>query len=73
MSDESIKAPATSDNILAPSLDYIGVRTRVKFDGQCLKQDKVTFTNKKIVNIYIVNLWPFRRDGDFTLGNALAP
>ena len=73
LSDESINLPATSDNSLTPSLDYIGVRIRVKFNGQCLKQDKVTFIHKKIMNIYIVyeiNLWPFGRDDDFTLGNA---
>ena len=32
------------------------------------------FAHKKIVNIYIVyeiNLWPFRQDDNFTLGNAL--
>ena len=49
-------------------------RTKVKFDGQCLKQDKVTFTHKKVVNIYPlykINLWSFRRDDDFTLGNGL--
>ena len=70
--DERIKPPTTSDNSLAPLLDYIGARTRVKFF--CLKQDKVTFTHKKIVNIYIVheiNLWLFRRDDDFSLGNTL--
>ena len=72
--DESIRPPATSDNSFIPSLDCIGVRTRAKFVGQCLKQDKITFPHKKIVNIYIVfeiNLWPFRHDGDFTLGNTL--
>ena len=66
--------PATSDNSFIPSLDFTGVRTRAKFVGQCLKQDKITFPHKKIVNIYIVfeiNLWPFRHDGDFTLGNTL--
>ena len=47
MSDESIETLATSDNSLTPSLNYIGVRPRIKFDGQCLKQDKVTFTHKK--------------------------
>ena len=72
--DESIRPPATSDNSFIPSLDCIGVRTRAKFVGQCLKQDKITFPHKKIVNIYIVfeiNLWPFRHDGDFNLRNTL--
>ena len=45
-SDESIKLFATPNNGLAPSLSYIGTKTRVKFEGQCLKQDKGTFTHK---------------------------
>ena len=60
MSDESIKPPSTSDNSLAPSLSYIGTRKRVKFVGSCLKQDKITVTHGKTVNLYIVyeiNLW----------------
>ena len=60
LSDESIKPPSTSDNSLAPSLSYIGTRKRVKFVGSCLKQDKITVTHGKTVNLYIVyeiNLW----------------
>ena len=52
-SDKIIKPP-TSDNSLAPALSYIGNRIRVKLDGGCLKQDKITFTHGKIINIYIV-------------------
>ena len=52
--DKSIKHPATTDSSLAPSLNHIGFRTRIKFDGQCLKQNKVTFNQKTVVNIYIV-------------------
>ena len=51
LSHESIKPPAISDNSFVSSLDYFRVRTRIKFDGQCLKQDQVSFTRKKIVNI----------------------
>ena len=54
MSDEIIKPSTTSDNSLAPALSYIGNKMRVKFDGSCLKQDKITFTYGKTVNIYIV-------------------
>ena len=39
LADESIKLLVTSDNSLTPPLDYSCVRIRVKFDGQCLKQD----------------------------------
>ena len=43
LSDESIKPRATSDNSIAPSLNYIGVIARIKFDSYRLIQDlKVT-------------------------------
>ena len=47
LSDEIIKPPATSDNSLAPSLRFIDTKTRVKFDGGCLKQDNITCTHGK--------------------------
>ena len=54
MSDESIKPPSTSNKMLNPSVDYVGTKARVKFNGDCLKQEKITFNHGKIVNIYIV-------------------
>ena len=51
--DENIVAPATSDYSLNPQLSYLGTRTRAEFIGKCLKQDKITYTHKKIVNTYI--------------------
>ena len=39
---------------VTPSLDYYGTKTRVEFSGSCLKQDKITYTHGKVVNIYIV-------------------
>ena len=54
MSDEIIKLPPTSDNRLAPALTSIGNKTRVKFDGGCLKQDKISFTHGTTASIYIV-------------------
>ena len=36
------------------SLDYVGTKVRVKFNGDCLKQEKIKFNPGKIVNIYIV-------------------
>ena len=74
LSDGSIKHPSTSNNSLARALSYIGVRTRVKFDGSCLKQDKITFTHGNIVNIYIVYeiyLWDCRYDDYIILENSL--
>ena len=54
MSNENIKIPSAPNNFLTPSLIYLGTKIRVKFSGSCLKQDKVTYTHGKIVNIYIV-------------------
>ena len=54
LSNESIKAPTTPNKILNPSLDYVGHKIRVKFKGDCLKLEIITFNHGKIVNIYIV-------------------
>ena len=54
MSDESIKAPTTDDKVLNPSFEFFGNIVKVKFSGDCLKQDIITFSQTKIVNIYIV-------------------
>ena len=42
LSDESIKPPTTSDNSLAPLIDYLGNKTRPKFNGSCLKRNKLS-------------------------------
>ena len=68
---ETIERPATSNNILSPSINDINVRIRVKFDESSLKHDKL---NKAVVNIYIVyeiNLYSFKQSADFTLENSL--
>ena len=54
MSDERINSITASNYSVTPFLDYYGTKTRVEFSGSCLKQDKVTFNQRKIVNIYIV-------------------
>ena len=53
MFDESIKAPATSNNIVNCSLNHVGSKIRVQFKGSCLKQDAILFNHGKILNIYI--------------------
>ena len=40
-------------NHLNPSLDYVGNKIRLKFNGDCLEQEKIIFNHGKIVNIYI--------------------
>ena len=54
MSDETIKPPSTTNNILNPLLDYVSIKARVESKGSCLKQDKISFDHGKVVNIYIV-------------------
>ena len=55
ISSESIKPPNTSDDSLTPVLNYYGTKTRVKFNGSCLQQPKLSYTHGTIVNIYIVH------------------
>ena len=52
MSDEKINS--ITNYSITPELRHYGSKTRVKFNGSCLKQDKLTYTHGKIVNIYIV-------------------
>ena len=54
MSDENITASTTSDYSINSQLLYLGNKTRVEFKGSYLKQDKITYTHGKIVNIYTV-------------------
>ena len=71
LSDKSIKPPVAS---LAPALHHVISKLWVKVDGSCLKQAKVAFTQKQVVNIYIfygINLWPFNVSKNFALGNSL--
>ena len=53
-SDEKMNSIKTPNHSITPNLDYYGTKTRVEFNGSCLKQDSVTFNRGKVVNIYIV-------------------
>ena len=54
MSDEIINSIKTPDYGITTYLNYYDNKTRIEFNGSCLKQDKITFNDKKVVNIYIV-------------------
>ena len=73
LSAEAIKSPTTSDDSLAPELNYCGTKTRVKFTGSCLKQPKSSYTHEKVVNIYIIYELGASgsRNNDPTLKNCL--
>ena len=51
LSDERINSITVSNYSITPSLDYRGAKIRVKFNGSCLKQSKITYSRGKIVNI----------------------
>ena len=72
MSDEVTKPPAISNKIPIPELSYLDAKIKVKFDGSCLKQDKITYTHGTIVNIYIVyEFLTTIGDFNFTLKSCL--
>ena len=54
MSDEKLDSITASNHKITPEFCFYGTKTRVAFDGSCLKQDKVTHSHGTIVNIYIV-------------------
>ena len=54
LSNEIITAPSVLNNFLNPSLEYLGVKLKVRFSGSCLKQNAITCNHGKSVNIYIV-------------------
>ena len=65
LSDESIKPPATSDDSLSPLIDYLGDKIRLKFNGGCLKQPKLSYTHGETVNIYIAyERWSNTKNAD---------
>ena len=46
-------------------LNSIIIKSRVKYDKHCLKQNEVTFAHKQIVN-----LWSYTQYANFTLANS---
>ena len=54
ISDESIKPPATTDNIFNPLLEY-GNKLKLKFNGSSLKQDNIAYNHGTLVKSYVVH------------------
>ena len=73
LSNEKISSTiTTSNNKFATSLIYLNARLKVKFNGDYLKQDKVTYNHGPILNIYIIyKLIPDTKDSSITLENGL--
>ena len=55
MPDKKFNSVSTPNHSITPNLSYYRTKTRVDFNGSCLKQDKITFNHGKTVNIYIVS------------------
>ena len=70
-SNEKIRSVITSNYNQAPSLAYDNVRVNLKFIGSLLKQDKITYSHRPIVNIYIVYRLIPSIANDITLENCL--
>ena len=71
LSNEKISSITTSYYNQAPSLAYDNVKIKLKFVGDLLKQDKITYNHGPIVNIYIVYRLSPSTTGDITLENCL--
>ena len=54
LSAERINSIAISNYSITSELSYYGSKTKVKFSGSCVRQDKATNNHGTIVNIYIV-------------------
>ena len=59
LSAETIKSHTTSpltasDYNLIPTLSYSGTKRKLKFTGSYLKQDQISYTHEKVVNVYII-------------------
>ena len=55
MSYEGIKLLSTSNKMLNPSVNYVGTKSRVKFNGDCLKQEKILFDHRNSRHLHC--LW----------------
>ena len=51
MSKEIIKPPRSNKNILSSILEDCATKENIKFNGDCLIQDQITYTSKTLVNI----------------------
>ena len=70
MSNEKISSITTFNYNQSPSLAYDNARIKLKFVGDILKQDKITYNYGPIVNIYIVYRLSPSITCDFTLENC---
>ena len=72
---EKIMSPIIANHNLSPKRRWINnLRIWVRFKGSCLKQDKVIFTLRNVVNLFIskeLDRWSEDLHADFTLRDCL--
>ena len=72
LSDEKIILTVTSTDKSAPKTIYDNARIKVKFNGDLLRQNQVTYNHGTRVNIYIVyETFPDAKTSTITLENCL--
>ena len=54
LSFENLEVVSTTSNTLTPSVNYYGDKVRLRFTGSVLQQKTVTYSHKKVVNLYVV-------------------
>ena len=54
LSDERLNSNTSSNYSITPELNFYGTKTKVEFNGSCLKQNKAKHNPRAMVNIYIV-------------------
>ena len=57
LSDENVTPLITSNHSLTPQPSYLGTKTRVKSNGSCLKQDKITYSRETNNSKHVHCLW----------------
>ena len=72
LSNKSLEVVSTSDSTLTPSVNYYEEKVRLRFTGSVLQQRTVTYSHKKVVNLYVVyEMNNFHGTDNFpTLANA---
>ena len=55
--DERINSITAFNYSITPKVSYFGTKTRVEFNGSCLKQDRITYNHRTMENMYIVNIY----------------
>ena len=75
LSNKKIRSPITANYIFSPEFVWMNnSRIKVRLKRRCLKQDKVTFTSRNVVTLFILyelDTWLQDLNADFTLKECL--